>query len=291
MSVQNPLDPTEVVTAFPEYDIDPVVLGDGGMKSAFRILGDEQLVLKIVREPLTDDAMEGKVSISERVRREIESMQKIKHSRIVPIISGPDLRLISGKLHVWYTEPLFEGGSLADRLSEPWTESKCLDLLNGLVDAAEALAEYNIVHRDIKPSNILFDIDNIPVLIDLGIAYFQDLTPLTDNWGPSPRTPAYAAPEQFDIRRNIAIDFRTDLFLIGIVVFESLTGVHPYNPGDSEGYLKRLFTGTWSTEATDLLYRAKPSYKFKQILKRLLDPSMSRRYRTFEHLRTAIRDL
>ena len=65
MSVPNPLEPTEVVTAFPEYDIDPVVLGDGGMKSAFRILGDEQLVLKIVREPLTDDAMEGKVSISE----------------------------------------------------------------------------------------------------------------------------------------------------------------------------------------------------------------------------------
>ena len=288
VNIPNPLDSADVGAAFPEYKIDPVRLGDGGMKSAFRILGDEQLVLKIVREPLAEEALEGRVSFPERIRREIEGMQKINHPGIVPIIEGPDIRMIDGKQHVWYIEPLFRGGSLADQLSTPWPESKCIDLLNGLVDAAEALANHSVVHRDIKPSNIVFNADGLPVLIDLGIAHFQDLTPLTDNLGQSPRTAMYAAPEQFDIRGHVVVDFRTDLFLIGVVIFETLTRLHPFNPIDYEGYFKRLRTGDWSVEAKDALSRTDISKKLEQILRRLLDPSMSRRYRTFKHLRMEI---
>lgn len=287
MSVPNPLEPAEVIAAFPEYEINPITLGHGGMKSAFHISGDEQLVLKIVREPLIDQTMEGMVTLPERIRREIEGMRRINHPRIVPIIAGPDIRKIGMNQHVWYIEPLFEGGSLADRLSKPWSESKCLTLLNGLADAAEVLANYNVVHRDIKPGNIVFDAEDLPVLLDLGIAYFRDLTPLTNNLGQSPRTEIYAAPEQFDIRRHATVDFRTDLFLIGVVIFETLTGVHPFDP-INEGYYERLMTGKWSAEAIDAMDRIDVSQKTKQILRRLLDSSMSRRYRTFEHLRIAI---
>lgn len=281
------VDVTAVVTAFPEYEIDLQPLGEGGMKSAFRILGEDQRVLKIVREPLPGEVLEGAVSLPERIRREIEGMRAISHPRIVEIVGGPDVRRIGDSLFVWYIEPLFEGGTLLDRMTAPWPEDRCLGLLRDLTDAAQVLAEHNVVHRDIKPSNIVFDELGRPVLLDLGIAYFQELTPLTDHWGQSPKTPTYAAPEQFDIRKNSTIDFRTDLFLIGIVVFETMTGMHPFNPSDVDGYYERLSCGHLNRDALSVV---DVSVEMRRILDRLLAPSMSRRYRTFEHLHAAIEE-
>ena len=255
------------------------------MKSAFLVIADDPLVLKIVREPLREDALEGAIGLPERIRREIEGMSAISHPGVVQIVAGPGARTIGDGLRVWYIEPFFAGGSLADRLDNPWPEAECVRLLEGLIDAAEALARHNTVHRDIKPSNIVFNASQRPVLLDLGIAYFQDLTPLTDSWGVSPRTPMYAAPEQFEMRMYSSIDFRTDLFLIGLVIFESLTGVHPFNPADPQGYYDRLTSCQWNSDALDNVHA---SDMMRRILRRLLDPSMSRRYRQFEHLRVEI---
>lgn len=288
MNIANPLPAADVMAAFREYDVRPTPLGEGGMKSAFLLLADEPLVLKVVREPVQEDPLEGAVGLPERIRREIEGMRAISHPGVVQIVKGPGIRTIGDGLHVWYIEPFFAGGSLADRLDGPWPEAKCARLLRGLVDAAEALARHNTVHRDIKPSNIVFDGSQRPVLLDLGIAYFQDLTPLTDSWGISPRTPMYAAPEQFEMRMHSSIDFRTDLFLIGLVVFESLTGVHPFTPQDSQRYYERLSNCQWNNQALDEVHASDP---MRQVLRRMLDPAMSRRYRRFEHLREEIEKL
>ena len=282
------LSTVEVVAAFREYEVDPTPLGQGGMKSAFLVVADDPLVLKVVREPLREEALEGAIGLPERIRREIEGMRAIRHPGVVSIVEGPGVRTIGDGLRVWYIEPFFPGGTLAERLDEPWPEAECIRLLEGLVNAAESLAQHNTVHRDIKPSNIVFDVYQRPVLLDLGIAYFQDLTPLTDSWGISPRTPMYAAPEQFEMRMHSSIDFRTDLFLIGLVVFESLTGVHPFNPEDPQSYYDRLTNCRWNDQALDEVHA---SDQMRKVLRRLLDPSMSRRYRRFEHLREEIEKL
>ena len=281
LSLSNQLDTGAVSQAFSEYTIDPLPLGDGGMKSAYRIIRTIPSVLKIVREPIPEDLLEGAVSLPERIRREIEAMKRVQHPRVVPVIEGPDIREIAGESRVWYIEPLYVGGTLQDRLKSPLPEPACVSLLQHLVDAAEALASHKIVHRDIKPSNIVFDTSGEPVLLDLGIAYIQDLTPLTDNWGQSPKTPMYAAPEQFELRKHSSIDFRTDLFQIGLVIFEALTGVHPFDPLDPTSYVDRLGQGKWDADALD---QVNASAEIRSILRRLLAPAMSRRYRRFEHL-------
>lgn len=125
-------------------------------------------------------------------------------------------------------------------------------------------------------------------MLDLGIAYFQNLTPLTEHWGQSPKTPTYAAPEQFDIRMNASIDFRTDLFQIGIVVFELMTGTHPFNPSEPERYVERLHKGQYNH---GVLADLNISVGMQGILSRLLSSSRSRRYRKFEHLRVALEEL
>ncbi len=282
----NPLDHAAVAAAFPEFEIDQDPLGCGGMKNAYKMVRDgDSAVLKIVREPLQPSEEEGAVGLPERIQREMDGMRTINHPRIVQVVDGPDVRSIDGQDRVWYVEPYYAGGTLFDRLGDPWRHDDVLDLVTALADAAEELARHSVVHRDIKPKNIVFDEDDEPVLLDLGIAYFQDLTPLTEGWGHSPRTPTYAAPEQFVLRRRISIDYRTDLFQIGIVGFEALTGRHPFNPKDADGYLDRLATGALDATALDAV-NATPC--MRDILRRLLAPSMSQRFRKFEFLREAM---
>jgi serine/threonine-protein kinase len=280
--VTNPIDHAAVAAAFPEFSVDSEPLGCGGMKNAYRIeRGGEHTVLKIVREPLPPTDDEGAVSLPERIRREIDGMRTIRHPGIVQVLDGPDVREIDGHERVWYIEPLYGGGTLTDRIGTPWSCADVLNLVAALTDAAEELANHRVVHRDIKPGNIVFDDSDNPVLLDLGIAYFQDLTPLTEGWGHSPRTPTYAAPEQFELRRQASIDFRTDMFLIGIVAFEALTGRHPFNPNDADGYLERLATGRIDTGALDAV-EALPC--MRALLERLLAPAVSQRFRKFEFL-------
>lgn len=270
--------------AFPEFQLERA--GDGGMKSAFRILDGGQRVLKLVREPLPEVDEGGAISLPERIRREVEGMEQFSHRGVVKVLDGPDVREVDGRLRVWYIEPLYDK-ILRDTIGVPWSESRCLDLMQDLAEAAEVLQVGGVVHRDIKPSNIALDDEDRPVLLDLGIALFHDLTPLTDDWGQSPKTPQYAAPEQFALRRDVSIDFRTDMYQIGIVVFEALTGKHPFAPEDPARYLDRIFSGRWDEVAIDGLGI---SDCMIGLLRRLLDPAVGRRYRRFAFLFEAIEE-
>ena len=139
MTLSDELDPAAVVAAFSDLELQLPALGHGAMKSAYCIGGQRKQVLKLVRRPLTDNPGEGQPSVLVRARREIEAMREISHPRIVQILDGPHSRLIANREHLWYIEPLFSNGTLADRLVEPWNEEDALRLLIGLVDAAEVL--------------------------------------------------------------------------------------------------------------------------------------------------------
>lgn len=282
MKDHNEIDPSHLQSAFPEFEIVPEPLGRGGMKDAYLAASDgSPLVLKIVREPLDDELLNDAMSLPERVKREVEGMRLIDHPGVVSIRSGPEIREIGGFKRLWYTEPHYSGGTLESRLGTPWATGEVLDLVDRLSQAAEALALAGMVHRDIKPGNVVFANDGLPVLLDLGIALFIDLTPITDVWGKSPLTPAYAAPEQFELRRLAPIDFRTDLFLIGVVAFEALTGCHPFQPQDPDGYLERLNEGRFDVDALDAVGAEMP---IRTLLSRLLAGPVSGRFRKFRFL-------
>ena len=100
-------------------------------------------------------------------------------------------------------------------------------LCNGLF----AMNEKGIVHRDIKPANIRVRPNGSPVIIDFGLSRHLNLPDLTQTIdGAAIGTPRYFAPEQFDGTKD-DIDHRTDLFALGILLYEALTGESPfYNP-------------------------------------------------------------
>jgi serine/threonine protein kinase len=287
--MEYPIDHGAVPSAFPEFVVSSEPLGEGGMKSAFpcRVVSDgTDAVLKVVRQPLpsaeedADPDLDGLYpTIPERTRREILVMSEISNPRVVTILHGPESRIIDGARRLWYLEPFLSGGCLAGMMGSPWPEPSVkqlgLDLLEGVV----ALWDRRVVHRDIKPANIVLDASGSAVLIDLGIALLLDLTPVTESFGPVPRTPLYAAPEQWQVRRFAELDFRTDLFGIGLVMFEALTGIHPFRP-DRDLYLERLGSGQLDEGA---LKAAAPSACMDQFLRRMLAPHQNQRYRKLEH--------
>jgi serine/threonine protein kinase len=276
-----PFTDTELQSAFPEYAIDLPMLGAGGMKAAY-LTSDSvgNAVLKIVLEPVVADADADPAELPVRFARELKAMADIESAHIVELLSPPERRDICGRTHLWYLEPYYSGGTLLNRLDGVPDVAGAVRLCRELLTAVRDLWEQGkIVHRDIKPGNIVFRSDGTSVLLDLGIALHMDLTQITNSWQASPRTDLYAAPEQFDFRRLAPIDFRTDLFLVGIVVFELLTGSHPFwrNGIASSEYMRRLASADLNEEA---FAAAQAPEEFKDLLRRLLAPRPNRRYRS-----------
>ena len=223
-----PFSDADLVAAFSEYQVTVPALGCGSFKVAYQAADEgSPLVLKVLNEPLIDDL--DKVDsddLPERFARELSGMSSVASPYVVQLLRAPEVRVIAGRTHVWYAEPFYPGGTLEGRLQAgPLPEHEVDRIVRCLLLAVQEMwGSGRIVHRDIKPGNVVFDTSDQPVLLDLGIAYFSELSSLTDAMGISPRTPRYAAPEQFEMRRAATIDFRTDLFLIGILAFEMLTG-------------------------------------------------------------------
>lgn len=110
-----------------------------------------------------------------------------------------------------------------------------------LCDAVDYAHRRLLVHRDIKPANILVDADGVPRLLDFGIAALLDAGESTvTRDGGAAMTPAYAAPEQL---RGDAVTTATDVYALGLVLYETLAGRHPFRkPGDSERDVRHAIT-------------------------------------------------
>lgn len=230
-----PFSDSEVAAAFADYRVSAAPLGEGNFKVAYR--GEVEslgVVLKVIKEPVSGEDEESDDDLPERFSRELLAMETVACPHVVTILEPPSIRQVGAHRHLWYVEPYYPGPTLkqdieSGRTGAPLARQVLLQMLR----AVKALWESpsRIVHRDIKPGNIIHNGEDL-VLLDLGIAFHADLSALTESLQSSPKTARYAAPEQFLARRYATIDFRTDLFQIGIVAYEAATGRHPfYQPG------------------------------------------------------------
>lgn len=183
---------------------------------------------------------------SERTVREIAAVAKLASS-YVPTVHEHGTVSLGGHDRYFLIEEFIEGDSYRAILQRTPKQSlsAVLALTESLLLACKDFEAAQLVHRDIKPDNLLVSSDSKVWVLDFGIARHLDLASLTfGHFGVG--TIGYAAPEQF---RNLKpeIDSRADLYGIGIVIYEAITGHHPHpvNPHDLMATIRRI-------ESTDL---------------------------------------
>ena len=199
-------------------------LGRGGMAMVYRAKDrqlEREVAVKVLPFSLAFDT-----EFVERFQREARTAAQLEHPNIISIYRVGR----SGRV-IYFVMKFLRGGSLSTVLGarKKLTPPEIRRLLSEAGSALGYAAQRGIVHRDIKPDNIMFDEFGQSVLTDFGIAKAASGQKLTGT-GMSIGTPHYMSPEQ---ARAQAIDGRSDIYSLGVVAYQCLTGTVPYDGEDS----------------------------------------------------------
>jgi serine/threonine-protein kinase PpkA len=196
-------------------------INSGGMSTvylAIQISVGRIVALKVMSPGLTSDP-----AFNERFQREATIVGQLSHPNIVSIYDigrEDDLNYIA--------MDYLPGGSLHDKMINGLTGAEVIRVTKDIANALDHAHEKGYIHRDIKPENILFRSDNSAVLSDFGVAKVMIGVSRMTHVGTVVGTPQYMSPEQ---ARGQTVDARSDLYSLGVVFYEMLTGSLPF-PGD-----------------------------------------------------------
>lgn len=209
-------------------------LGAGGMGQVFLALDtqlDREVALKVPRIGRGNTAVE-------RFNREARSMASLRHPNICPVY---DVGQHNG-IH-FLTMACIQGDTLSDVIKDQ-QRAREVDARKLVRALAVALAEAHragVIHRDLKPGNIMIDERGEPIVMDFGLARLErDAEPHITQDGSMLGTPAYMPPEQIEGRLD-EIGPATDVFSLGVVLFELLTGTLPFD-GTAPAVMAQILT-------------------------------------------------
>ena len=256
----------------------PVELGRGAMGVTYKAF-DERLhrlvALKIIRAGLIGDE-----SAQQRFVREARAAARVRHPNVAAVFhlggTGADY---------FYAMEFVEGETVEKLISHSGRlkSSIAFEVVRQVTAGLSAIYKQNLVHRDIKPSNIIVNLeDSRPEtvkIIDLGLAKGIAEEGGVSAIGVFVGTPAYASPEQF---AGIGIDIRSDLYSLGIMFWEMLTGDVPFKGSSSELVYQHQH---FSPPVGRLAHIPQP---FVPLLELMLEKKPALRFQTPNHLSTAI---
>ena len=224
------------------------LLGSGGMGAVYHGVRDDgsfrkEVAIKVVRDVH---------SAEQRVRfqRERELLARLEHPAIARVLDGGS----TDAGQPWMAIERVEGLPLDRHVRErrlPLRQR--VALLLGVLEAVQFAHQNLIVHRDLKPSNVMVQADGSPKLLDFGVAKLLGEIDHTQTGGRAPMTWAYAAPEQI---KGEAITTATDVYALGVMLFEVLTGERPHKQmGENPLSLLQAITDTDATAPSEWLRR------------------------------------
>jgi len=183
---------------------------------------------------------------------------------------------------VFIVMAFYDGESLKDRLARgPLPMDEAVTIVEQVARGLAAAHAHGIVHRDIKPANVMVTTDGVAKIIDFGLAKLENVASLTQS-GTTVGTVAYMSPEQ---ARGEAVDARTDLWSLGVVFYQMLTGRLPFR-GDRQGSMIRAILEDSPKPLAHL--RADVPEALQAIVARALEKDPARRYASADEI---VRDL
>ncbi|HUQ09235.1 MAG TPA: protein kinase [Steroidobacteraceae bacterium] len=227
-------EPAEIADNFGNYELlEEIARGGMGIVYRARQLSLDRVVgLKMLLPQLAEQ-----VRMRDRFRREAEAVAKLDHPGILPVY---EVGVTAGL--PWFSMKLAEGGGLdarIDSLAGRWRE--IAELVVKLADAVEHAHERGILHRDLKPANILFDSHGAPMIADFGLARLGAANALLTMPATTLGSPNYMAPEQVSAEFG-DLGPRTDVYGLGGILYQLLTGKPPVQGEDAVDTLRRVPT-------------------------------------------------
>ncbi len=261
-------------------------IGSGGMGDVFLAtdlrLG-RKVALKMLPNTLASDP-----SFLKRFENEAKAAATLNHPNVATIYSVEE---IDGKqvIAMEYVE-----GKTLDQL----TPSKGLDIatfldwFTCLSDALKHAHERGIIHRDVKPGNIIITPAGIPKILDFGLAQFDrtryvmgsDETSITQP-GQIIGTPSYMSPEQAEGKE---VDHRTDIFSLGVVMYEALTGRRPFLGATQSNVVEAVIEGKFESIAK---HRSAVPHVLGKMVERCLETSRRKRLQSMREIHTILKDV
>jgi serine/threonine protein kinase len=264
------------------------LLGEGGMGQVYRAR-DTRLArvvaLKVLAAAVAADAPQ-----RARFEREAQAVASLNHANIVTIHSIEEADGLQ-----FLTMELVEGGTLDTGRAGGLPLDRVLRVAIPLADAVAAAHQRGVTHRDLKPSNIMLTADGHVKVLDFGLAKLRDVaafesgdeTRMTKLTGESTvvGTAAYMSPEQAEGR---PVDERSDIFSLGIVLYELATGDRPFTGDTSVSIVSSIIKDT--PRPVDAVNPALPR-EFARIVRRCLVKDPEHRYQSAKDLRNELQEL
>jgi tRNA A-37 threonylcarbamoyl transferase component Bud32 len=219
LATWEPPTPKDLAGVLPNYEIVRLI-GRGGMSAvyeAWQVALGRRVAVKILPPELGADE-----AFAERFRREARALGRLEHANILEVFEFGE----STAGHLYFSMQFAEGGDLGSRLRRgPLDPVESLRMVKEICAGLEAAHAQGVIHRDLKPSNILLTADGTVKVADFGIAVLGDqpMERLTHT-GVAVGTMEYAAPEQ---AAGAPVDTRSDLYSVGVICYELLTGILP----------------------------------------------------------------
>jgi predicted Ser/Thr protein kinase len=208
-------------TRIGSYEIEHEI-GRGGMGVVY-LARDLRLGRRVALKALPR-LHDSNAALRERLRREARAAATIAHTAIATVYA---LEEVDGRLFI--ASEYIEGHSLRSAIENgPLERTRAIAIAADIVRALCAAHDAGVIHRDLKPENVLITSTGAVKVVDFGIAHIDNINTRLTREGDVIGTPAYMAPEQLI---GSTVDARADIYAVGVILAEMLTGQHPLAPG------------------------------------------------------------